>query len=85
MDVDFQFHSWRFIIHPPQLEVKTPGMINQATRNSESIHINMSYVLQQCCNFSLGVATADIPMSHIITDMMEEEETTRAQSGQGED
>ena len=34
---------------------------------------------------SLGVATAEIPLFDIITDMMEIEETTRAQSGQGED
>ena len=34
---------------------------------------------------SPGVATAEIPLFDIITDMMEEEETTRAQSGQGED
>ena len=33
---------------------------------------------------SPGVATAEIPLFDIITDMMEEEET-RAQSGQGED
>ena len=26
MDVHFQFHPWRFIIHPPKTEVKTPGM-----------------------------------------------------------
>ena len=36
---------------------------------------------------SLVVATADadIPLSDIIFDMMEEEETTRAQFGQDED
>ena len=25
--VYFQFHPWRFIIHPPKTEVKTPGII----------------------------------------------------------
>ena len=32
----------------------------------------------------LGVATADIPLSDITTDMMEEEETAKSQSGQDE-
>ena len=35
--------------------------------------------------FSLGVAIADIPLTYITTNMMEEEETTRAQSGRDED
>ena len=32
----------------------------------------------------LGVATADIPLSDITTDMMEEEETAKSQPGQDE-
>ena len=27
MNINFQFHPWRFIIHPPKTEVKTPGII----------------------------------------------------------
>ena len=54
MDVEFQFHPWRFIIHPPK------------TKEEEEKE---------------EVATADITLSDIITDMMEEEEdATRAQS-----
>ena len=91
MNVDFQFHPWRFIIHPPETEEEEENKdVRQGDRtgnfrNFSLLHCNM-FSENLMVPFSLEVSTADITLSDIITNMMEEEEdATKAQAGRDED